>query len=103
MKNKRILSRKNKQSFSRKNKIIYEPEDDILNVWLSDKPYDYGEDDGNLVITHYTKDGEPVYIEVLFASRFFKNAGPDFYQKAKKAEDRIKNVRTVSFPLEIKK
>ena len=57
---------------SRKNKIIYEPEDDILNIWLSDKPYDYGEDDGNLIITHYTKAGEPVYVEVLFASRFLK-------------------------------
>lgn len=66
----------------RKNKIVYEPEDDVLNIWLSDKPYDYGEDDGDLVITHYTKDGEPVYIEVLFASRFFKHAGPDFSKKA---------------------
>lgn len=55
--------------------IIYEPEDDVLNIWLSKKPIDYGEDN-NLVITHYTKGGEPVYIEVLFASRFFKMENP---------------------------
>lgn len=63
MKNKRV-------------KIVYEPEDDVLNIWLSKKPYDYGEDNGDLVITHYTKDDEPVYIEVLFASRFFKMKSP---------------------------
>lgn len=110
----------NKKDISRKNKIVYEPKDDVLNIWLSDKPYDYGENDGNLVITHYTKDGEPVYIEVLFASRFFKNAGPDFYKRslkarsktsfsssaykrAKKATAKIENVNTVSVPLEIRK
>lgn len=61
---------------NKKVKIIYEPEDDVLNIWLSKKPYDYGEDNGDLVITHYTKDDEPVYIEVLFASRFFKMKSP---------------------------
>ncbi|MBI2011405.1 DUF2283 domain-containing protein [Candidatus Daviesbacteria bacterium] len=100
--NKQSFS-KNKKNVFRKNKIIYEPEDDVLNIWLSDKPYEYGEDDGNLIITHYTKDDEPVYIEVLFASRFFKDAGPDFSKRAKKAEDKIKNVHTISIPLEIKK
>ncbi len=94
---------KKNKNISRKDRITYEPEDDVLNIWLSDKPYDYGADDGNLVITHYTKEGEPVYVEVLFASRFFKNAGPNFYKKAKEAEHKIKNVYTVSVPLEIKK
>lgn len=58
----------------KKNKveIIYEPEDNVLNIWLSKKPIEYGEDNGDLVITHYTKDREPVYVEVLFASRFWK-------------------------------
>ena len=54
-------------------KIIYEPEDDILNIWLSKKPYDFAEDN-NGVITHYTKDREPVYIEILDATRFFKKS-----------------------------
>lgn len=79
----------------RKDKIYYEPEDDVLNIWLSDKPYDYGEDNGDLIITHYTKEGEPVYIEVLFASRFFKNAGPDFYKKAKQIESKLQNTSAV--------
>lgn len=52
-------------------KVVYEKEDDVLNVWLSNKPFDYAEDN-DLVITHYTKEGEPVYIEILYASRFLK-------------------------------
>ena len=56
-----------------KPKIVYEQEDDVLNIWLSKKPYDFAEDD-NGVITHYTKDREPVYIEILDASRFFKKS-----------------------------
>lgn len=52
-------------------KIVYEPEDDVLNIWLSKEPYDFAEDE-NGAITHYTKEGEPVYIEILDASRFFK-------------------------------
>lgn len=54
-------------------KVIYEPEDDVLNIWLSEKNIDDAEDI-NGVITHYTEDREPVYIEVLNASRFFKDA-----------------------------
>jgi len=55
-----------------KSKVIYEPEDDVLNIWLSRKPVDYAEDEKG-VITHYTKKGEPVYIEILFASKLLKN------------------------------
>ena len=63
-------------------KIKYEKEDDILNIWLSDKPYEYGEDNGDLVITHYTHDGEPVYIEILFASRFLGKKMKTFDKKS---------------------
>lgn len=56
---------------NKKSKVLYEKEDDVLNIWLSKKPYDYAvETDG--IITHFTKDNEPVYIEVLYASRFLK-------------------------------
>lgn len=72
-------------------KIKYEREDDVLNIWLSGKPYEYGEDNGDLVITHYTKDGEPVYIEILFASRFFRKS-------TKKAFDK-KSIHAVSAPI----
>jgi hypothetical protein len=54
-----------------KSKVIYEKKDDILNIWFSKKPIDHAEEvDG--VITHFTKANEPVYIEILDASRFLK-------------------------------
>lgn len=55
-------------------KMIYEPEDDVLNIWLSKKPIDYAEQSGD-VIVHFTKDREPVYIEVLDASKLLKDLG----------------------------
>lgn len=60
----------------KKLKIKYESEDDVLNIWFSKKLYDFAEDE-NGVITHYTKKGEPVYIEILDASRFFKKSAKD--------------------------
>lgn len=76
---------------------MYEPEDDILNIWLSKKLYDHGEyNDG--VVVHYTKDGEPVYIEILFASRFFKEKGLN-----KKAKSLVKEkYLSVAVPHRIK-
>lgn len=63
-------------------KVLYEPEDDVLNIWLSKKPIDYAEDD-NGVIIHYTKTKEPVYIEILDATRFFKESGKTSWSKDK--------------------
>ncbi len=60
-------------------KILYEPEDDVLNIWLSKKHFDYAEDEDGVII-HYTKDGEPVYIEILDASRFLSQQ-KDYPQK----------------------
>jgi len=54
--------------------MIYEPEDDVLNIWLSKQPIDYAEQTGD-VIVHFTKDNEAVYIEVLDASRLLKDLG----------------------------
>lgn len=54
-----------------KNNVVYEKQDDVLNICLSKKPIAYAEEtDG--VITHFTKENKPVYIEVLNASRFLK-------------------------------
>lgn len=54
-----------------KNNVLYEKKDDVLNIWLSKKPIAYAEEiDG--VITHFTTENKPVYIEVLNASRFLK-------------------------------
>lgn len=74
-------------------KIKYEPEDDVLNIRLSKKLYDYAEDEDG-VITHYTKAGEPVYIEILDASRFLKSSA--------KRVARHKNSVSVSVPHRIK-
>ena len=54
-----------------KQKVVYEKEDDVLNIWLSKKPIDHAEEIEG-VITHFTKDNKPVYIEILEASRFLK-------------------------------
>jgi len=52
-------------------KFKYEKEDDVLNIWLSDGKIDYGEQTGD-VIVHFTEEEEPVYIEILDASKFLK-------------------------------
>ena len=50
-------------------KIRYSKDVDILLIELSDKPIDYAEEEGNLII-HFSKDGEPVLIEILDAKEF---------------------------------
>lgn len=62
-------------------KMIYEPEDDVLNLWLSRKPIDYAEQIGD-VIVHFTKDQEAVYIEILDASKLFKRFKQNSPQKS---------------------
>ncbi len=69
--------------------LIYEPKDDVLNIWLSKKLIDYAEAE-NGVITHYTKDDEPVYIEVLNASKFFKQSGKSSTKPAASVLHKIK-------------
>lgn len=66
-----------------KNKVIYEKEDDILNIWLSKSPIDYAEEAGGIV-THFTKDNKPVYIEILDASRFLKEITKSLSPKLQK-------------------
>lgn len=65
---------------TKRRRILYEPEDDVLNIWVSDKHFDYAEDEDG-VITHYTKNREPVYIEILDASRFLSKEKKAFYKK----------------------
>ncbi len=63
-------------------KFKYEKEDDILNIWLSDRKIDYGDQTGD-VIVHFTKDEEPVYIEILDASKFLKRQAEDLPKEIK--------------------
>ncbi|MBU3979432.1 DUF2283 domain-containing protein [Patescibacteria group bacterium] len=63
-------------------KFLYEKEDDVLNIWLSAQKIDYAEQSGDVII-HFTKDNEPVYIEVLDASHFLKRESEDLPKNIK--------------------
>lgn len=67
--------RKTKE-YSHHPKFIYEKEDDVLNIWLSKQKIDYAEQTGDIIV-HFTKDNDPVYIEILDASNFLKREAED--------------------------
>lgn len=50
-------------------KIRYSKDVDALIVELSDKPIDYAEEEGQVII-HFSHEGEPVLIEILDAKEF---------------------------------
>lgn len=50
-------------------KIRYSKDEDILLIELSEKTIDYAEEEGQLII-HFSKEGEPVLIEILDAKEF---------------------------------
>lgn len=54
---------------NKKTKISYDSEADVLRVEISKRPIDYAREMGNIVV-HFTKEGLPVYLEVLEAKRF---------------------------------
>lgn len=62
-------------------KISYEPEADVLRVEVSKQPIDYAKEIGNFVV-HFTKEGLPVYIEILEASKFKRVTEKAFAQPA---------------------
>ena len=49
-------------------KYKYDKETDILVITLSDEKPDFGEQEEN-IITHYSKSGKPIEIEILEASK----------------------------------
>lgn len=50
-------------------KVRYSPGEDILMYEVSSEPIDYAEEMGS-VIVHFTKEGKPVLLEILDASKF---------------------------------
>lgn len=80
-------------------KVYYEPEDDVLNIWVSKKHFDYAEDEDGVII-HYTKDHEPVYIEILNASRFLGRR--DQFLSKKLPKGQVGRSPIVSIPHRIK-
>ena len=53
-------------------RIRYSKDVDALLIELSDKPIDYAEEEGQIII-HFSQDGEPVLIEILDAKEFVLN------------------------------
>ena len=50
-------------------KVKYSRDVDILQVWLSDIPFDHAEESGG-VITHFSATGKPVLLEIQGAKDF---------------------------------
>jgi uncharacterized protein YuzE len=54
-------------------KVSYSIDADALLVSLSDKPIDHAEEEGQ-VIVHFSREGEPVLLEILDAKDFVLNS-----------------------------
>lgn len=54
-------------------KIKYSKDVDALLIELSDKPIDYAEESGQIIV-HLSKEGEPVLLEILDAKEFVMNS-----------------------------
>jgi len=54
-------------------KISYEREKDILLLEISKKKIDYAKEAGPIII-HFSKQGEPILLEILDASEFLSAA-----------------------------
>ncbi len=65
-------------------KYTYDPDADVLAVFLANKPFDYASEIGDFIV-HFDKSNTPVYVEILNASRFLQNAAHKL-PKSKKHE-----------------
>lgn len=54
-------------------KLKYNKTDDVLMIELNDKPIDYAEQNGDLIV-HFSPKREAVLLEILDALQFFKKA-----------------------------
>ncbi len=54
-------------------KIKYSKDVDALLIELSDKPIDHAEEEGQIII-HFSKENEPVLLEIFDASQFIVRA-----------------------------
>lgn len=53
--------------------MSYEPEADVLRIETGRQPIDYATEIGNVVV-HFSRQGVPVYFEILEAAKFLKRA-----------------------------
>ena len=54
-------------------RMSYEPEADVLRIESGRQPIDYATELGNMIV-HFNRNGQPVYFEILEATKFFKRA-----------------------------
>lgn len=54
-----------------KTKIKYNKEDDVLMIELNNKPIDYAEQSGDIIV-HFSPEREAVLLEILDASKFLR-------------------------------
>lgn len=54
-------------------KLKYNKEDDVMLIELNNKPIDYAEQSGDLIV-HFSPKREAVLLEILDASQFLKKA-----------------------------
>lgn len=64
-------------------KVKYYEDADLLSLRVSKRPYHDATRNGDLVV-HYTKDGKPVLVEILNASKFLKEADKTLPKKLQK-------------------
>ena len=69
---------------NRRIKISYEPEADVLRIESGRQPIDYATEFGN-VIVHFNRNDQPVYFEILEATRFIKKASELLRPPARRA------------------
>lgn len=53
--------------------MSYESDADVLRIETSREPIEYATEMGNAIV-HFSSEGNPVYFEILEASRFLKQA-----------------------------
>ena len=61
-------------------KAKYYEDADLISWKISQKPFEYATRTGDFVV-HYSKDDEPVLIEILNAARFLKEANSSLPKK----------------------
>ena len=54
-------------------KYSYDPESDVMAITLAKRPFDYSREMGGFIV-HFDTDDKPVYIEILNAHTFIKQA-----------------------------
>lgn len=65
-------------------KVKYYKDADLLSLRVSKKPYFDATRNGDLVV-HYTKNGQPVLVEILNASKFLKETDKSLPKKLQRS------------------